>query len=169
MVDAVSPEAVALIAGFEGFRSQPYRDVGGVWTIGYGSTRDLTGAPVSPSTQAVTEATARTLLARDALSAWLAVGKEVKVPLQPEEKAVLTSFVYNLGNGAFLASTLLKLLNAGNYGEAEAQFPLWDHAGGKEVYGLLVRRKKEAAVFDQGLHPATQSPSEAPVVQPTTT
>jgi lysozyme len=162
MPDTVSPEATSLIAGFEGFRSAPYRDSGGVWTIGYGSTRDLTGSPVTGGTQPVTEATARILLARDALSAWEAVSADVKSPLGPDEKAALTSFVYNVGVGAFLASTLLRLLNAGDYAGAEAQFALWDRAGGKEVHGLLTRRLKEAAVFDKDVAPeatVTSSPT----------
>jgi lysozyme len=142
-----------------------------VWTIGYGSTRGLTGEPVTAATPFVDQATALKMLSRDALSAWLDVAKEVKVPLTPEQQAALTDFIYNLGNGAFLSSSLLKLLNEGNYGEAEAQIDLWDHAGGKEVYGLLVRRKKETALFDQGLHPAVtpQEDVEAPTGSPATT
>ena len=44
-------------------------------------------------------------------------------------------------------STLLRLLNAGNFQAAADQFPRWDRAGGKEVVGLLARRNAERALF----------------------
>ena len=44
-------------------------------------------------------------------------------------------------------STLLRLLNAGNFQAAADQFPRWDRAGGKEVAGLLARRNAERALF----------------------
>jgi lysozyme len=57
------------------------------------------------------------------------------------------SFVYNLGEGALAASTLLKLLNAGDYVGASEQFIRWDHVGGIENAGLLNRRKSERSLF----------------------
>ncbi len=149
MPDEASPLAVDLIAGFEGFSSRPYQDSAGVWTIGYGSTRGLTGEPIYGHTPPITEATARLLLARDATAAAGAVRDDVRVPLGPEQVAALTSFVYNVGRGAFLTSTLLRLLNAGDYAGADAQFTEWDHVGGHVVHGLLVRRQQEATEFAQ--------------------
>jgi hypothetical protein len=54
----VPPEAIALSKAFEGFCNLPYRCQAGVWTIGYGSTRDKAGHPVNPSTPRITEAEA---------------------------------------------------------------------------------------------------------------
>lgn len=130
-------------AAFEGFRSAPYQDVRGVWTYGYGSTRDGNGNPVSPHTPAIGEAEARVLLARDLTRADHTVMADVHIPLTPAERAALTDFVYNLGSGAFAGSTMLKMLNAGNLSGAAAEIVKWDHAGGVEVAGLLRRREAE--------------------------
>jgi lysozyme len=39
-------DAVNLVSAFEGFRSYPYSDPVGVWTIGFGSTGEANGNPV---------------------------------------------------------------------------------------------------------------------------
>ena len=59
----------------------------------------------------------------------------------------LVDFAFNCGCGAFAGSTLLKLLNAGDYPGAAAQFDVWDHASGKVVAGLLRRREAETQEF----------------------
>jgi lysozyme len=50
---------------FEGFVAHPYRDPTGVWTIGYGSTRDADGNPVTAATPDITVEAARSLVERD--------------------------------------------------------------------------------------------------------
>ena len=67
----------------------------------------------------------------------------MKVPLTQGEFDALTDFVFNCGCGAFAGSTMLRLLNAGDYQSAAGQFDLWDHAGGQVVAGLLRRREAE--------------------------
>jgi lysozyme len=57
-------------------------------------------------------------------------------------------FVFNLGAGNFQSSTLLKLLNSGDYQGASGQFPLWNHAGGVVVAGLTARRLAEQTLFN---------------------
>lgn len=59
----------------------------------------------------------------------------------------LTSLAYNFGGGSLERSTLLKLLNEGDYKGAADQFPLWDHAAGKVSDGLLKRREAERVLF----------------------
>ncbi len=71
----------------------------------------------------------------------------VKVPLTANQLGALTSFAYNLGSGALASSTLLKLLNAGDYAGAAAQFARWNKARGKTLAGLTKRRAAEAALF----------------------
>ena len=72
------------------------------------------------------------------------------VPLTQNEFDTLADFAFNAGCGAFAGSTMLKLLNAGNYAGAAGQFELWDHAAGKVVAGLLRRRDAEEAEFKAG-------------------
>ncbi|MBU6357974.1 MAG: lysozyme [Rhodospirillales bacterium] len=135
------------IIPFEGFSPTPYRDAAGTWTIGYGTTRDDTGCPVTQATPPITRATAETLARRDLASARQTVTHAVTVPLTTNQQAALIDFVYNLGAGNFLRSTLLRLLNNGDYKAAAAQFPRWDLANGIPLPGLRRRREAEAAFF----------------------
>lgn len=57
------------------------------------------------------------------------------------------SFVYNLGAGNLASSTLLKLLNAGDYAGAADQFLRWNKAGGNVLSGLTARRSAERQMF----------------------
>jgi len=139
--------AADFAAPFEGFRAAPYRDPVGVWTIGYGSTRDAFGKPVAANTPPVTEAQARALMARDMTACAEEIARDCKVYLTDDQKVALTDFIYNLGAGAFRNSTLLKKLNAGDYAGAAAEFDNWDHAGGKVLAGLLKRREAETQLF----------------------
>ena len=51
------------------------------------------------------------------------------------------------GIGAFLKSTVVKRLVAGDYDGAADAFLMFDRAGHKEVQGLLNRREKERDLF----------------------
>lgn len=145
--DGVPDEAVALVKEFEGFRSAPYQDSTGVWTFGYGSTRDADGNPVTAATPLISEPAASALVRRDLDASNLAVTRDVHVPLTANQRAALDDFIYNLGVGNFQASAMLKLLNAGDYAGAAAQIDLWDHAGGVVLAGLLRRRQAETDMF----------------------
>ena len=61
--------------------------------------------------------------------------------------AALVSFAFNLGPAALAGSTLLKLHNAGHYRAAASQFGRWNHAAGRVLRGLTIRRAKEAALY----------------------
>lgn len=137
-----SQDGLALTEQFEGCRLTAYQDQVGVWTIGYGHTgKDV----VSGLT--ITQDQANALLASDIAGAAAFVNQAVTVALQQNEFDALVDFVFNLGRAAFAGSTLLKLLNAGNFESAAPQFALWDHAGGQVVAGLLRRRLAETAMF----------------------
>ncbi len=162
-------EAEAMAEPFEGFRAAPYQDPVGVWTIGFGTTRDTEGAPVSAVTPPVTLDQARRLMLRDMRGALMGVKGDVKVPLSTDEEAALIDFSYNLGLGNLGASTLLRLLNQGDYAGAAGQFDLWDRAGGKVLAGLLRRRAAEKTLFERGmLSDAEGAPSSAPAAVPST-
>lgn len=129
---------------FEGCELTAYQDQVGVWTIGYGHT-----ASVTPG-QACTPEQAQEWLEQDTQWAVGVVNAHVNVPLTQGEFDSLVDFVFNLGAGNFESSTLLRLLNSGDYADAAAQFPRWDLAGGQVVAGLLRRRLAEQAEFNGG-------------------
>ena len=138
-------KGLALTEQFEGCRLTAYQDQVGVLTIGYGHT----GADVRPG-MTISLEEAEALLAKDVSNAVACVNRAVTVALIQEEFDSLVDFVFNLGAGAFQQSTLLRLLNAGEFAAAAAQFALWDRAGGAEVAGLLRRRQAETALFNEG-------------------
>ena len=126
----------------EGLRLTAYKDGGGVWTIGYGHTgSDVREGLTIPLSEA------ERLLTRDLRVAEGHVNDAVKVKLTQNQFDALVSFVYNVGGGAFRASTLLKLLNAGDYEGAANQLPRWNKDNGKVVDGLTDRRHEERELF----------------------
>lgn len=70
------------------------------------------------------------------------VKKYVRVPMSSAREAALTSFVYNVGEGNFRSSTLLRKLNAGDP-SACAEMKRWVYAGGRKLRGLERRRQAE--------------------------
>jgi len=70
------------------------------------------------------------------------------VPLNNNELNALISFCYNVGLGAFKASSLLSLLNSGADKKIVAdQFDRWVFDNGVKVKGLINRRNAEKKLF----------------------
>lgn len=143
MTMQLSPQGLDLIKHFEGFSAQPYQCSAGRWTIGYGHLIKGEERFLQP----IDEGAAQELLKADIAQSEQAVCRLVKVLLTQGQFDALVSFVFNLGQGAFSQSTLLRLLNAQNYREAAKQFTRWDFAGGKRIAGLSRRREAEKALF----------------------
>lgn len=138
-----SKTGAALTEQFESCKLTAYPDVKGVWTIGWGHT-----GPEVVEGLVWTQAQADAALFRDRGWAELVVHSYVTVDINQQEYDALVDFVFNVGSGNFRGSTLLKLLNAGDFHGAAAQFDLWDHAGGQVVAGLLRRRVAETQEFN---------------------
>ncbi|WP_047248625.1 lysozyme [Chromobacterium subtsugae] len=138
----INTAGLNLIKQFEGLRLQAYQDAVGVWTIGYGHT----GADVRAG-QTISQTQAEQLLQNDLTRFETGVTGQVKTPLNGNQFSALVSFSYNLGLGNLQSSTLLRLLNQGDYAGAAAQFPRWDRAGGQQLPGLLKRRLAEQTLF----------------------
>ena len=140
--------AEKLIAKFEGLRLRAYQDTGGIWTIGYGSTKNpYTGVNVKQG-DAITKATALDWLKKDIEQRQIAIRKLVKVPITSNQLAAITSLAYNIGLGAFQRSTLLRLLNEkAPIQQVADQFLRWNKVKGVEVRGLTIRRQLERDLF----------------------
>lgn len=138
----ISETGLALIRQFEGLRLAAYRCPAGIATIGYGSTAGVQMG------QTITAERAEELLREDVRQFEAAVSRLVKVPLNQGQFDSLTSFAFNLGAKSLEQSTLLRLLNAGDYSGAAAQFDRWVYASGKKLSGLVKRRAAERALFE---------------------
>jgi lysozyme len=130
-----------LIRDWEGLELKAYLDTGGVWTIGYGHTKNVKEG----DTCTVEQAEAWYL--EDSKTASNAIESLVATPLGPHQLEALQSFVYNVGTHAFATSTMLRKLNAGDYEGAADQFKRWVYDNGKVIRGLQRRRAAEAAHF----------------------
>jgi lysozyme len=137
-----SKQGLALTESFEGCRLTAYADSTGIPSIGYGHTA---GVQLGDT---CTQEQADAWLLEDVQTAVNDVNRLVTVPLTQSEFDSLCDFVYNVGGGNFASSTMLKLLNAGNYSAAAEQFDRWDQAGGVVVAGLLRRREAEQSEFN---------------------
>lgn len=141
-----SKAGLDLIKQFEGLRLKAYKCPADVWTIGYGHT-SAAGQPAVKSGMSITEAQANKILAADLGQYEDAINNSVKVDLTQNQFDALVSFVYNVGIGAFQKSTLLKKLNANQYDAVPGELMKWTKGGGKELPGLVRRRRAEAALW----------------------
>jgi lysozyme len=145
----VQVERINDIKWWEALRTRAYRPTPhDVWTIGYGHTSTAHEGMV------ITEAEAERLLRQDL--AWVreAIAKHVEVPLSQEQYDALASFIFNVGEGNFASSTLLRKLNAYDYVGAADEFPRWNkqRQDGRMValLGLTRRRAHERELFLEG-------------------
>jgi lysozyme len=167
MTRKINDDGLKLIKQWEGLRTTAYRDTGGVLTIGYGHTSDAT-YPVKLG-MVVTEAKAEEMLRYDLSEAEETVERLVKVPLNDNQFATLVSFVFNLGEPQFSTSTLLKKLNAGDYGAVPAELARWVHDNGKKIDGLVNRRAAEAGLWAKGSFVSSNTVEAKPAPAPTLT
>lgn len=145
-----SSRGIDLIARFEGFPGQqPYNDPTGFCTVGYGHLLHrsrCTDADVR-RWRGISHARAKALLAEDVRRFERAVNRLVRVLLTQNQFDALVSFCFNVGEGAFASSTLLRKLNARDYAGARREFARWNRGGGRVLAGLTRRRASEAALF----------------------
>lgn len=154
-IQAVGPFAppipacgLELIKQVEGCRLQAYLDEKSIPTIGFGHTEGVYMG------QECTQDEADVWLSEDALSAWNTILGLVRVPITQNRGGALLSFCYNIGNNAFRNSTLLHILNSGDYEGVGDQMLRWvwevKPDGTKKISeGLLNRRKSEVALWEK--------------------
>jgi lysozyme len=137
-----SEALVSALKHFEGLRLEAYKCPGGVWTIGYGHTKDVKAG------DKITKYQAEQFLKED-LQKFEAIANKVKrISTQGRFDAVL-DFIYNCGTTNFEKSTLKAYIECGKATwEIQEQFLRWVNAGGKKLGGLVSRRIWEAARFN---------------------
>ena len=139
----LSASALVGIAIHEGYEPVARPPVpGDVDTGGFGSTRREDGSPMRAG-EKVPPVRALQLLLADASRFEQAVKRCAPVPMYPHEFSAFVSLTYNIGEGAFCRSTLVKKLNAGDYEGACKEILRWDRFQGKPLRGLTLRRQDE--------------------------
>ena len=133
----------ALLKKFEGCKLKAYKDPVAIWTIGYGHT-SAAGAPDVTEGLTITQTEAEEILKKDLVKYERPVADLVKVPLSQHQFDVLVDFCYNAGVGNLKSSTLLKKVNAGDFDAVPTELMKWTKAGGKELPGLVRRRRAES-------------------------
>lgn len=179
MTRRINDEGLKLIKQWEAFIPFAYDDfdppkarrkikpgdkVNGTLTIGYGST----GAHVRPGTTII-EAEASELLLDDLDRFERTVERKVVVPLNDNQFAALVSFCFNVGEGAFGGSTLLKKLNKGDYASVPAELAKWVTSKGKRLQGLVNRRAAEAGLWAKGSFVTSNTVDAKPAKPPVMT
>ena len=152
---------------FEGYRAKPYRCSAAIWTVGWGHAMyaDQLNLPnvrkegytgLIRSDYQLKEGDARVWSKDELVNLF-------KVDIDTFERGVfrlspnlashqskfdaVVSFAYNAGLGNYQRSTIRMKINRGDWEGAAEAFMSWTKAGGKEVSGLVKRRKAEVVLF----------------------
>jgi len=147
----INQSGIDLIVKYESFSAKPYLDPVGIPTIGYGSTYYEDGTRVKMSDPSISKKRAEILFTYVLSETIINIKRYLKVKLNSNQFSAIVSLVYNIGIGNFSTSTLLRLLNKGNFSGAADQFLVWNKArvNGKlkVLNGLTKRRAEERALF----------------------
>ena len=136
----ISELALEKIKAFEGCRLTAYRDAAGVLTIGYGHTKDVKEG------DKISQYWADDCLRKD-IEAVEAQIEKLNIPLSQPQLDALVSFVFNVGIGNLMKSTLLRFIREGrSENDIKRQWRQWVYAGNppRPLPGLIKRREWES-------------------------
>jgi lysozyme len=158
MKKTFSPDKVLIdsIVVEEGRRYQVYPDTGGQDTIGIGHA--ITEAEAASGyisikgikvdyKKGLTHKETDDLCAQDLQIASDAVNKYVKVQLTQNQYNALVSLTFNIGMPAFRKSTLVRLLNTGDFASVPTQMRRWKMDNGVVNPVLRKRREREIVIW----------------------
>lgn len=142
-----SDSIVDYIASKESFKPKPYKDSGGLLTIGYGTR--LKYYPELNGVKTISQNQAKQYLKKHIDgNVKSAITKYVKVPLDQNKFDALVSLIYNIGRKNFINSELLKKINSlDDYG-ISMEWKKWNKdRKGNVLNGLNTRRQEELDLF----------------------
>lgn len=148
----VSQKGIDLIKSEEGLVLHPYLDIAGIPTIGYGSTRWLTGVKVAMDDFPVDEESAENLLRGTVNAVAIEVDALITDKVNQNQFDALCSLAFNIGTPSLKTSTVRRLVNANpNDPAIRDAFRMWDKVHIDNVLTisttLVNRRKKEADLY----------------------
>lgn len=165
----LTTKGLALIKRWEGCKLTSYQCPAGKWTIGYGTTTAAGVGTIGPG-MTITQAQADEWLARSLVKYENTVTKSLKRTASPQQHDAMVSLCYNIGQGAFPSSSVVRLFNAGdNVGAAEA-FLLWTKARDPKTKKLITVKGLVNRRLDEKKHFLSEGPVVvlAPVTPPVT-
>ena len=147
-----------MIKHHEGVRTRPYRCPALLWTVGVGHVIDPNHIKVKfedrknialPDewNRVLSMAEVDRILAEDLANFERGVLRLCPTGLTQGRFDALVSFSFNVGLGNLQRSTIRMKHNRGDFEEAAEAFMQWTKAGGKELPGLVKRRKDEKALY----------------------
>lgn len=167
----INQAGLDLIKRWEGCKLKAYKDVAGVWTVGYGLTTGAGFIEVGPDTE-LSQEEADWYLEQAANKFADEIRGSITAPINDNQFAAFVSLAYNIGSGGFKRSSALKHFNAGRSDLVPNAMRMWKKAGGKVVQGLVSRREAEIQLFltpvVEVAHPkptGRTSPSQSKTVQ----
>lgn len=159
----ISKDGIRTLIDSESSESEVYIDQAGLPTIGVGHCMTQSevasgkielsdGSIIDLRNNRISQKNIMRLLQDDLISREEIVNRLVKVPLEQSQFDALVHFVFNVGNGGFKNSTLLKKLNSGDYSAVPDEIRKWNIvtvAGKKQVSnGLANRREIECSMWE---------------------
>lgn len=149
---------IEMIKHHEGVRVRPYRCPALLWTVGVGHVIDAKHIGVKLEERKnlpIPDGWDRTLnmdevnqiLAQDLARFEAGVLRLCPNGLTAGRFGALVSFAFNAGLGNLQRSSIRMKHNRGEYEEAAEAFMMWTKAGGKELPGLVKRRKDERNLY----------------------
>lgn len=144
IVGTAAAGLIAVVAQWEGKSNAPYADLIGKATVCYGETN----VPM----RRYSDDECKDMLAGSLANYAGAVLKR-NPELRGHDPQVIaaSSLTYNIGIAAYNRSTVAKRFSAGDWRGACDAFLAWSYAGGKQVKGLLNRRRAERDICLRGL------------------
>lgn len=157
----VSDKCLEMIKHHEGIRTRPYRCPALLWTVGVGHVIDprhigvkldeRKNLPIPDGwDRTLTMDEVNTILANDLVSFERGILRLCPAGLTQSRFDALVSFSFNVGLGNLQRSSIRMKHNRGEFEEAAEAFMQWTKAGGKELPGLVKRRKDERNLYLSG-------------------
>lgn len=158
----VSPEAIKVIKHHEGVRFKPYRCPALLWTVGVGHVidpkhiavplADRKALPIPDGwDRTLTPDEVDQILAADLRRFEQGVLRLCPAGLDQSRFDALVSFSFNVGLGNLQRSSIRMKHNRCDFEGAADAFMAWTKAGGRELPGLVKRRKDERAMYLGGI------------------
>lgn len=147
----MSQKGLLQLALEEGARLDVYKDSAGYRTIGIGHKVTKSDPASIQSVLSISGAQCMKLYYQDVAEREAQVEQLTEgVTLKQHQFDALCSLMFNIGAVAFMRSTLLRRLKAGDTQDAANQFSRWVYVNNTVMSGLQQRRRREKDMFVYG-------------------